>query len=173
MNSPVISARPNDTLKKVASLMVRYKVGSMVIMEKDSPIGMVTDGDIALKAVAKSSNPSHMKAKEVMSQPLQTIEGSKDVTEAARLMRKLNIKRLGVSYKGQLVGVISISDINAVTPELFDIVSEKTRIMTGESRRRKGYLAGYCDICNQWSDYLTESDGKFTCEECTAERPKD
>lgn len=173
MNSPVISIGPNATLKKVAGLMARFNVGSIIINDDDRPIGMVTDGDIVLKAVSKGSNPSRVHAKDIMSQPLQTIEGGKDITDAARLMRKLKIKRLGVTYKDKLVGVVSVSDLTAVTPELFDIVSEKTRIMTGESRKQMGYLAGYCDICTQWSDFLTESDGKFVCDECSGEPSKE
>jgi hypothetical protein len=77
---------------------------------------------------------------------------------------------LGVSYKRNLVGIISISDIVAVTPELFDIISEKRAIMTSEGLRQPSYLAGYCDLCNQWSDVLLEVDNRFLCEECRTER---
>ena len=173
MNSPVISTGPNATLKTVAGLMARFDVGSIIILDgDDKPLGMVTDGDIVLKAVSKGLNPSRVHAKDIMSQPLQTIDSSKDITDAARLMRKLKVKRLGVTYKDKLVGAVSVSDLTAVTPELFELVSEKTRIMTGESRQQKGYLAGYCDICTQWSDFLTESDGQFVCDECSGEHAK-
>ena len=173
MNSPVISTGPNSSLKKVADLMANFKVGSIIIMQNDKPVGMVTDRDIVWKAVAKSSEPGRIRAKEIMSKPLKTIDGCRDITEAARLMRNLGVKRFGVTYKDQLVGVVSVSDLAAVTPELYDIVSEKRNIMIGEPRKHSGYIAGYCDICNQWSDYIVDSDGRFLCDECTAGATKD
>ena len=87
-----------------------------------------------------------------MSKPLYTIESEKEIIEAARVMRKFGIKRLGVNYKNSLVGIISISDILAITPELFDIISEKAirSAMEEPGEREK-----------------QEIDRPFMCEECT------
>jgi len=170
MNSPVISANLDENVKNVASKMVDAKVGSVVIMdEKDEPLGIITERDLVEKVVAKNLLPELVKAKDIVSKPLIMIEATKDLAEAARVMRKHGIKRLGVSYKGKLVGIVSMSDLIGVTPELLEILSEKTKIITGEVRKQKGYVAGYCDLCNQWSDYLQEVDGKFLCEDCRIE----
>jgi CBS domain-containing protein len=166
MNSPVITASEEDNIKTISDKMTRSKAGSVVITKDELPIGIVTDGDIVTKVVAHDAVPSKMKASEVMSSPLHMIESEKEIIEAARIMRSFRIKRLGVSYKHNLVGIISISDILAITPELFDIISEKTRIVTNAATREPSYLAGYCDQCNQWSDLLLEIDNKFVCEEC-------
>ncbi|MCP8321811.1 MAG: CBS domain-containing protein [archaeon] len=174
MNSPVITASPNDTIKDLALKMIQYKVGSIVITESDEPVGIVTDGDITLKAVAKDLKPSKVLARDIMSSPLHTIDGEKDIREAARVMRDQGIKRLGVTYKNKLVGMITMSDIISVTPEVMDVISEKARIMAFEPRKKGGYLAGFCDSCNQWSDYLLEADGRFLCEDCRGEeRPSE
>lgn len=166
MNSPVITAAPDDFLDIVAQKMAEHKVGSIVIADGGELKGIVTDGDIVAKAVAKNLQPHKVKAKDVMSTPLITIDAESDVTEAARLMRKHKVKRLGVVYRGDVVGMVSVSDVIAVTPELVDVLSEKTKILTSERIKVRGYVAGYCDACNQWSDYLQEVDGKFLCEEC-------
>lgn len=171
MNSPVITAKPTASVRHIAKMMSDHHVGSVVILDGDDPVGIVTDGDIVVKAVARDMKPSRITARDIMSTPLQTIDSGKDITDAARTMRKLGLKRLGVTYKNQLVGIVSVSDLMAVTPELVDLVSEKARIMTGESARQRGYLAGYCDACTQWSDYLLESDGRFLCDECRAGAP--
>ena len=168
MNSPVISGEPNESIKQISEKMTASRVGSVVIVENDVPIGIVTDGDIVTKVVSKDSKPSLIRASDVMSKPLHIIESEKEIIEAARAMRRFGIKRLGVSYKRGLVGIISISDILAITPELFDIISEKTMIVTGRASAQPTYLAGYCDNCNQWSDSLLEIDGKFLCNECTS-----
>ena len=167
MNSPVITAKPGTSIKEISEKMTASKAGSVVITESELPIGIVTDGDIVTKVVSKDLVASSTIASEVMSTPLHTIESEKEIIEAARAMRRYGIKRLGVNYKNRLVGIISISDILAITPELLDIVSEKTMIMRGESDKLPAFLAGYCDQCNQWSDGLLEMDGRFLCEECT------
>ncbi len=172
MNSPVITADPSDSIKQVAEKMTTSKAGSVVIVDEEFPIGIVTDGDIVTKVVSKDLTPSSVRAVEVMSKPLHIIESEKEIIEAAREMRRFGIKRLGVSYKKRLVGIISISDILAITPELFDIISEKAMIVTGRASAQPTFLAGYCDQCNQWSDTLLEVDGRFVCRECTTGKPE-
>jgi len=168
MNSPVISANPEDNLKDIALKMSDHRVGSIVITKNELPTGIVTDWDIVSGGVVKDIKPGLIKASEIM-QPLHTIESEETITEAARILRKNNIKRLGVVYKGRLVGIISASDVIAVTPELVDVVSEKAGIIRGEIGRPASNISGYCDECGEWSDMLMYSEGIFTCEECRGE----
>lgn len=169
MNNPLITGALDEPVDEIARKMVENRVGSVVIMQDNKVFGIVTDGDIITKVVAKGLKPSEVMAKDIMSSPLYTIEADRDVTEAARTMRKLGIKRLGVTYKGQLVGMVSMSDIFNITPELVDLLSEKALILREGMEGRKKYVSGYCDHCNQWSDYLLEVDGKYLCEECRGE----
>jgi len=170
MNSPVVTASPNDNVKILAEKMGRSGIGSVVIVENDKPVGIVSDGDIVSKAVAKDLVPSTILAKDIM-HPLQTIESEASILDAARSLRKHKVKRLGVLYKNKLTGIISSSDVIAVTPELVDVVSEKASIMRGEFGRKPGLVSGYCDECNAWSEYLQYVDGTFICEECRGEVP--
>ncbi|HKG31669.1 MAG TPA: CBS domain-containing protein, partial [Nitrososphaeraceae archaeon] len=109
MNSPVISASTEANIKDIAIKMKEEKIGSIVIMDKEEPLGIVTDWDIVSNAVVKDVKPSLLNASDIMQQ-LHTIEGEEGVTEAARVLRKHNIKRLGVVYKNRIVGIISASD---------------------------------------------------------------
>jgi len=168
MNSPVVSASPSDSVKDIAIKMKEEKIGSIIVMEKDKPAGIVTDWDIVSNGVVKDVKPSQLKAKDVM-QELHTIEGGESITEAARMLRKHNIKRLGVVYKNRLVGIISSSDVIAVTPDLVEVVSEKAAIIRGELGRPAGTVSGYCDECGEWSDLLQYDEGTFICEVCRGE----
>lgn len=174
MNSPVVSASPNDTLRDIAKKMKEENIGSIVIMDKDKPVGIVTDWDIVSNGLTKDAKPSQIKAKEVM-QDIHTIESEESITEAARQLRKHNIKRLGVIYKNRLVGIISSSDVIAVTPDLVDVVSEKAAIIRGELgiSRPAGNVSGYCDECGEWSDLLQHDEGTFICEVCRGESSLD
>ena len=134
MNSPVISASTEASIKDIAIKMKEEKIGSIVIMDKEKTLGIVTDWDIVSTAVVKDIKPSLLNASDIMQQ-LHTIEGEEGVTEAARILRKHNIKRLGVVYKIRLVGIISASDVIAVTPDLVDVISEKSALIRGETGR--------------------------------------
>ena len=170
MNSPVISASPDDTIYDIAKKMKDENIGSIIIIENDKPVGIVTDWDIVSKAIANDAKPSQIKAKDVMKE-LYTIESEESITEAARLLRKYNIKRLGVVYKNRLVGIISSSDVIAVTPDLVEIVSEKATIIRGELgiTRSASNVSGFCDQCGEWSDLLQHVEGTFICEVCRGE----
>ena len=171
MNSPVVSASPETTIRDLAIKMKDDRVGSIVVTNDDgNPQGIVTDWDIVSNAVIQDVKPSMIKAKNVM-QKLYTIEGEDGVTDAARILRQNRIKRLGVVYKGRLVGIISASDVIAVTPDLVDVISEKAAIIRGEIGRSANDISGYCDECGEWSDLLQYQEGKFTCEECRTESP--
>jgi CBS domain-containing protein len=165
MNSPVITAGPNDHVVDIAMKMNEHNVGSIIITENEKPVGIVTDWDVVSKVIAKNSDPSLIEAGKVM-QPIHTVEAEEGITEAARILRKYNIKRLGVVYKDRLAGIISSSDVIAVTPELVDVVSEKAAIIRGEIGRPASAISGYCDECSEWSDLLMYSEGTFTCEVC-------
>ena len=170
MNSPVISASLDNTIYDIAKKMKDENIGSIIVLENDKPVGIVTDWDIVSKAIANDAKPSQIKAKDVMKE-LYTIESEESITEAARLLRKYNIKRLGVVYKNRLVGIISSSDVIAVTPDLVEIVSEKATIIRGELgiARSASNVSGFCDQCGEWSDLLQHVEGTFICEVCRGE----
>lgn len=165
MNSPVITAGPSDTVVDIASKMKEHNIGSVIITENEKPVGIVTDWDVVSKVVASNLDPSSVDAAKVM-QTIHTVEAEEGITEAARILRKNNIKRLGVVYKDRLAGIISSSDVIAVTPELVDVVSEKAAMIRGEIGRPASAISGFCDECGEWSDVLMYSEGAFTCEVC-------
>ena len=101
---------------------------------------------------------------------LYTIESEESITEAVAYS-KHNIKRLGVVYKNRLVGIISSSDVIAVTPDLVEIVSEKATIIRGELgiARSASNISGFCDQCGEWSDLLQYVEDTFICEVCRGE----
>jgi hypothetical protein len=88
-------------------------------------------------------------------------------------MSKLDVRRLGVIYKGNLVGIISSKDILAITPELLENMQEKVRIEreteVEEENSESAPLAGYCEQCGIWSDDLHDVEGTYLCEECRTE----
>jgi len=168
MTSPVVTATGKKAITRVAEIMEEHKIGSVVITdEKERPQGIITERDIVTRVIAKKLNPEAVKAERVMSKPLVTIDPEASVREAARLMNKRNVKRLGVMYKGRLVGLVSSKDVLAITPELLEVLTERAKVLAGALVRPEGQaVVGYCEFCGQWSDSLEELNGKFLCEDC-------
>jgi CBS domain-containing protein len=174
MSSPAITIEENAPANRVAELMDKQDLGCIIVTSKDGkPIGIITERDLVLRVLSKNAKPDTLKAKEVMTSPLITIEPDATITDTARRMSRLNIRRLGVVYKGQLVGIISSKDVLGVMPELLEMIQEKA-LIEGENMAEEGHaesapLAGYCDHCGTWSDGLTEVNGEYLCEDCKAE----
>ncbi len=175
MASPVVTVDETAAANKVAELMLDNKVGSVIVVDKTgNATGIVTERDLVIRVLAKNVTPANAKAKDFMTTPLATVDPDKTVSEAARMMNKKDIRRLGVLYKGKLVGIVSAKDILEVVPELLEIMQERTRIESaagGEEveEKEESPLSGYCDRCGLYSENLLEVNGKFLCEDCRIE----
>ncbi|MEM3730247.1 MAG: CBS domain-containing protein [Candidatus Bathyarchaeia archaeon] len=174
MSSPVITIEENEPVNRAAELMEKHGLGCIIVTSRDGkPLGIITEKDIVARVVAKNLKPDSIKAGEVMTAPLITIEPDVTISEAARRMSRLNIRRLGVIYKGQLIGLLSSKDILAVMPELLETIQEHALIEGAkglqEATEESTPLTGYCDRCGIWSDNLKEYNGEFLCEDCRAE----
>lgn len=174
MSSPVITIAEDAPVNKVAELMDKHGLGCIIVTsKKGKPLGIITERDLVARVLAKNAKPDSVKASEVMTSPLMTIEPDATISEAARRMSRLNIRRLGVIYKGQLIGLLSSKDILSVMPELLETIQEHA-IIEGENRAQEATeesvpLTGYCDRCGVWSDNLREVNGEFLCEDCRVE----
>ena len=179
MSSPVITSQENEPISKVAQQMDKHDLGCIIVTNKESkPIGIITEKDLVSRVLAKNAKPDSLKAMEVMSSPLITVDPDTPIADVARKMSKTNIRRLGVVYKGRLVGVVSSQDIIGVMPELLEMTQEQARIdvekkQEDESEEEEKEEApphpGYCDHCGEWSENLSESNSEYLCEECQAE----
>ncbi|MCK5625879.1 CBS domain-containing protein [Candidatus Bathyarchaeota archaeon] len=172
MSSPVITIKEDLTTSKVAKLMEKQHIGCIIVSNnEDKPIGIITERDLVVRVLSKNVNPNALKASEVMTSPLITIEPEENITEAARRMSELKVRRLGVIYKGQLVGILSSKDVLGVMPELIEIIQEKTLISCVTEIDQNPEVvesspSGYCDRCDAYSEDLKLINGENICEEC-------
>ncbi len=175
MSSPVVTTSEDVPSNTIAKLMNENKLGCVIVSNKDGkPLGMITERDLVVRVLAKNLQPGAVKAKDIMTSPLATIDPEATITDAARRMSRLDIRRLGVIYKGDLVGLVSSKDIIGVMPEFIEIIQEKSRIESaGASEEAIGTeetpMSGYCDQCGSYSEGLKEKNGQFLCEDCVIE----
>ena len=107
------------TVAEAAKAMCRAEVGSVIILQNNKPIGIVTEEDIACKVVAKDLKPSTVHVNKIMSTPLITVSADKTVGDAATMMVKNKVRRLPViDAKNKVIGMVTVRDLLAVSNEL-------------------------------------------------------
>jgi CBS domain-containing protein len=172
MNSPVITVDEDETTNNIAVTMDKGKIGAVIITSKEGkPIGIITERDLVGRVIAKNRKPDEIRAKEIMTTPLITVDPETTISDAAREMRRKNIRRLGVFYKGNLAGIVSNKDLLSVMPELMEIVQEHTRLENANitEELEDGSQSGYCDNCEVYSESLKVRNGQNICDECRIE----
>ncbi len=111
MTRDVQMVNPDQSIIDAARLMADCDCGSLPVAENDRLVGMVTDRDIVIRAVAEGKS-SDTRIKDVMSQEVKYCFEEDDMDEVARNMGDLQIRRLPVVSKDKrLVGIVSLGDI--------------------------------------------------------------
>lgn len=102
---------PNDTIQHAASRMMELDTGVLPVGENDRLVGMITDRDIAVRAVAKGRGVE-TKVREVMSPEVKYCYDDEPVTHVAENMAELQVRRLPVvNREKRLVGIVALGDL--------------------------------------------------------------
>ena len=110
MTKSVISVDASITINEAAKMMEDAKVGAVIVMENNTPIGIVTDRDFAVKVVAHAYQIT-TPVKQIMTSPLFSINSDESVRTAADLMHDRGIRKLPVINDEKVVGIITATDI--------------------------------------------------------------
>ena len=103
---------PQTPLREVAEVMETEDVGAVPVVDGDRLVGIVTDRDIVVRAIAKGKDPRGMPAAEVSSRELVTVNPDDELTDALKLMAQYQVRRLAVTAEDErLVGVVSQADV--------------------------------------------------------------
>jgi CBS domain-containing protein len=130
MTSSVVTAPPESAVQEIAVLMRDRNVGSVVLVDDTGrPVGMVTDRDLTIDALADAADPT-TPVSNCATVPVVTGESDMDLDEAAALMVSHRIRRLPVMDQDTLVGIVTLDDIAVRTGNL-----EVAQQMTAEVAR--------------------------------------
>jgi CBS domain-containing protein len=110
MTKSVISVDASLTVNEAAKMMEDTRVGAVIVMENNTPVGIVTDRDFAIKVVAHAYQIT-TPVKQIMSSPLFSISSDESFRTAADLMYQRGIRKLPVIDNEKVVGIITATDI--------------------------------------------------------------
>ncbi|MEM3549770.1 MAG: CBS domain-containing protein [Candidatus Bathyarchaeia archaeon] len=128
MTKNVKVVRPDSSVKEVVAAMNKFDIGSVVVVQSQRPVGVITEKDILKRVVEPGLAPETLTAKQIMSSPVITIDENASINEAAKIMAKKGVKRLLVMRNNdELVGILTFSDIVTKVPDMLSILEELVR----------------------------------------------
>ena len=128
MSKNVRVVRPDSSVREVVATMNKFNIGSVVVVQGERPVGIITERDILKRIVEPCLAPETLTARQIMTSPVITIDENASINEAAKLMAKKGIKRLLVTRNNdKLVGIITFTDIVTKVPDMLSILEELVR----------------------------------------------
>jgi CBS domain-containing protein len=131
MTSNPRTTSSSQSLADAAQIMKSEDVGSVPVVDEGRLVGVLTDRDIAIRAVAEGADARTTNVGDIASRDLVTIEPEQDLDEALTLMARNRVRRLLVVERGQLVGILAQADVaeevkEKKTGELVEEISKQS-----------------------------------------------
>ena len=172
MTRNFVSARPDIPVLSAVRLMVKKRVGSLILEENGFLKGILTEKDI-MWALSKKKDLTNVKANEICTRKITTIKPSADIFEALVVMRKKKFRRLPVTVNKKVIGYLTLKEILKIQPELFEIAKEGYNIKWPIDKKKleksgEAIREGICEECGN-AEILYLEDGKLICENCREE----
>ena len=124
MVDSVITIGVDDTVHKAVKLMNKHEIGCLVVILKGKPIGIITERDMLRRVLAKSVDPEKITVSDIMSAPLIMGKPKMEIENAVRLMFRTKIKKLPVVHRGNLIGLVTLTDLTRFQPQIIRILKK-------------------------------------------------
>ena len=124
MTKDVKVVGPDSSVHKVVAAMNKYNVGSIIVVQDDKPVGVISERDVLRRVVEPCLSPETITAKQIMTSPVITICESASVDEVVKLMAEKRVRKIPVMKKDKLVGIITYTDILSTVLSMISILGE-------------------------------------------------
>ena len=111
MSKPVITIEPSRTVLDACKVMAKRNIGSLVVVEKGKPVGVITERDVINKVLGKSKNPAKFLVEQVMTPRVRTVELHDSVMDVSSIMKENNYRRIIVMDAKHIAGIITARDL--------------------------------------------------------------
>ena len=109
--SPVMSIAPEASTQEAAQLMESKHIGSLLVKDGDTYVGIITETDLTRKILARGLEDKNSKVSDIMTAPLQTLDCHEPIVDANQLMANKRIRHIAVTENDQVVGMLSVKDL--------------------------------------------------------------
>jgi len=127
----VVTAPRDTSVYKAAQLMKQHNIGNIVVIDKSdgiTPIGILTDRDVAIKIVADEIDPRQLTIGDAMSQDLLILREHQDIQEAIDMMCAKKVRRAPIAdQQNKIIGIVTIDDLILLFADEFASVAKLIR----------------------------------------------
>ncbi len=138
MTENVRSIHPDEPITAAARLLKRDNIGCLPVCDEQKRVaGMVTDRDIALRCVAAGLDPNQTTVSQIMTAGVYTLSPTDSLDTAAETMRKAQVRRIPVTDKGKLCGIVSLGDLTSrckCTKETMQTITDLSSCVCNRSK---------------------------------------
>ena len=107
----VVTVHADTPVEEAVKIMNTHEIGCLVVVDNGKPIGIITERDLLKRILEQNRPPKTVKIAEIMSTPVIYGNPQLELEEAARLMFRKNVKKLPIMKDGELVGLITLTDL--------------------------------------------------------------
>jgi malate dehydrogenase (oxaloacetate-decarboxylating) len=133
MTRNIISIDSKKSVFDSCKQLSKNKVGSLVVMDNDIPVGIITEKDLIEKLIMQNRDPKKTKVTEIMTSNIKTIHALAPIEKAVKMMEENKIKKLPVILNNEIVGIITETDMTK-TIEAFSEILQEMKTFYTESR---------------------------------------
>jgi predicted transcriptional regulator len=124
MVEEVKTVEADATVMMAVKLMNVHEIGCLIVTKSSKPIGIVTERDLLKRVLAESRDPEKTKICEVMSAPLMFVDPKMDIEDAVKFIFKMKIKKLPIVRSEKLLGLVTLTDLVRVQPQMMSILKK-------------------------------------------------
>jgi len=153
MTTNVVTIDISERVEEALRLMVKFDVGSVIVTDKQKPVGIITERDIT-RAALRGDSLLKLPARSLMSRPLQTTTPNMEIWKTFEVMLKLGVRRLPVVENEKLVGIVTEKDLTRWVLRIFYEPNLPEEIRTLVRNPQIEALAGRprCPNCGHYQD---------------------
>jgi len=118
MTTKVVTVDISERVEEALRLMIKFDIGSIIVVDKQKPVGIITERDIT-RAALRGDSLLRLPARSLMSRPLQTTTPNMEIWRTFELMLKLGVRRLPVVDNDKLVGIVTEKDLTRWVLRIF------------------------------------------------------
>jgi CBS domain-containing protein len=124
MSKNVKAVQPDSSVKEAVASMNKFNIGSILVVQDNKPVGIVSERDILRRVVEPCLSPENLTVGQIMTSPVYTISEMASINEAAKLMAMKKVRKIPVMKKEKLVGIITYTDIVKRVLSMLSILEE-------------------------------------------------
>jgi len=146
MTKRIHKINPNENVFEACKNFCKKKVGSLVVMNDDIIVGILTERDVIESIILVNDDPKNTKVGDIMSPNIKTIHALAPVEKAASIMKENNIKKLPVVLNNEIVGIVTETDLTRTINAYSQAIDELTQFYDDSKEKIEKILDDWGDI---------------------------